>query len=134
MWTYAFLFSSLMVDGDTLLPHRASVMSSRRRTDTPARYISMRASSTLLSRRVPLNDGGLKGDSFEFWHPQGDIPGSGGEISAIMAAAVALTLLITLVSGCLGQFLSLDLQQFIERLLHAISYQLLQLPLYYFLV
>ena len=33
-------------------------------------------------------DGGLKGDSFEFWHPQGDIPGSGGEISAIMAAAV----------------------------------------------
>ena len=83
---------------------------------------------------VSLNDGGLKGDSFEFWHPQGDIPGSGGEISAIMAAAVALTLLIALVSGCLGQFLSLGLQQFIGRLLHAISYQLLQLTLYYFLV
>ena len=40
-----------MVEGDTLLPHRASVISSTRRTDTPARYISMRASSTLLSRR-----------------------------------------------------------------------------------
>ena len=51
MWTYAFLFSSLMVEGETLLPQRASVMSSTRRTDTPARYISMRASSTLLSRR-----------------------------------------------------------------------------------
>ena len=34
-----------------MLPHRASVMSSTRRTETPARYISMRASSTLLSRR-----------------------------------------------------------------------------------
>ena len=40
-----------MVAGETLLPHRASVMSSTRRTETPARYISMRASSTLLSRR-----------------------------------------------------------------------------------
>ena len=39
------------VAGDTLLPHRASVISSTRRTDTPARYISMSASSTLLSRR-----------------------------------------------------------------------------------
>ena len=45
------LFLSLMVAGETLLPHSASVMSSTRRTETPARYISMRASSTLLSRR-----------------------------------------------------------------------------------
>ncbi len=43
MWTYAFLFSSLMVAGDTLLPHRASVISSTLRTETPVRYISMRA-------------------------------------------------------------------------------------------
>jgi hypothetical protein len=47
---YAFLFNSLIVDGDTLLPHKASVISSTLRTDTPARYISMSASSTLLSR------------------------------------------------------------------------------------
>ena len=33
-----------------MLPHRASVMSSTRRTDTPARYI-LRVSSTLLFRR-----------------------------------------------------------------------------------
>ena len=44
-----------MVKGDTLLPHSASVMSSTRRTDTPARYISMRASAAM-----PLNDCGLK--------------------------------------------------------------------------
>ena len=40
-----------MVAGETLLPPNASVMSSTRRTETPAMYISMRASSTLLSRR-----------------------------------------------------------------------------------
>ena len=33
------------------LPHSASVMSSTRRTETPARYISIKASSTELSRR-----------------------------------------------------------------------------------
>ena len=36
----------------TLLPQSASVMSSTRRTDTPAKYISMSASSTLLSLRL----------------------------------------------------------------------------------
>jgi len=40
-----------MVPGLTLVPQRASVMSSTRRTDTPARYISMSASSTDASRR-----------------------------------------------------------------------------------
>jgi hypothetical protein len=46
------LFRSDTVDGDARVPHNASVMSSTRRTDTPARYIiSIRASSTKLSRR-----------------------------------------------------------------------------------
>ena len=40
-----------MVAGETMLPHSASVISSTRRTETPARYISIRASSTLLSLR-----------------------------------------------------------------------------------
>ena len=40
------------MDGDTLLPQSASVMSSTRRTDTPAKYISISASSTLLSLRL----------------------------------------------------------------------------------
>ena len=45
------LLSSLMVVGETLLPHRASEMSSARRRETPARYISMSASSTWFSLR-----------------------------------------------------------------------------------
>ena len=36
---------------DTLVPQRASVISSTRRTDTPARYISIKASSIDVSRR-----------------------------------------------------------------------------------
>ena len=45
------LFRFDTVLGDTRVPHSASVMSSTRRTDTPARYISIKASSTELSRR-----------------------------------------------------------------------------------
>ena len=41
----------IIVAADTFVPQSASVMSSTRRTDTPARYISISASSTLLSRR-----------------------------------------------------------------------------------
>ena len=39
-----------MVEADTLLPHKASVMSSTRRTDTPARYISMLNAMLWLAR------------------------------------------------------------------------------------
>ena len=44
-----------MVPGDTFVPHKASVISSTRRTDTPARYISIRASSTEDSLRRYLS-------------------------------------------------------------------------------
>ena len=49
-----------------------------------------------------------------------------------MAAAIALPLLIVLVSGLLGQLLRL--QQFVEGFLYAASYQLFDLTLDYFLV
>ena len=39
------------VEGETRVPQSASVMSSTRRTETPARYISISASSTEASRR-----------------------------------------------------------------------------------
>src|SRR5262249_58982384 len=48
---FDFLLRSDTVEGDTRVPHNASVISSTRRTDTPARYISISASSTELSRR-----------------------------------------------------------------------------------
>ena len=62
------------------------------------------------------------------------IPGSGGKISVIVTAAVALTSLIAFVAGSLGQFLSLRFQKLVERLLYAAADQLLDLPLDYFLV
>ncbi len=45
------LVQMLTVLADTRVPHSACVMSSTRRTLTPARYISTRASSTEDSRR-----------------------------------------------------------------------------------
>ena len=51
-----------------------------------------------------------------------------------MAAAVALALLIALVPGRLGQFLSLSLQKLVERFLYASAHKFLELPLNYFLV
>ena len=89
---------------------------------------------TALPAAIPLNDGSLKGDSLELRHLEGDIPGSGGEVAVIVAAAVALALFVALISGRLGQFLRLGLQQLVERFLYAASYQLLKLPLDYFLV
>jgi hypothetical protein len=46
------------------LPHTDSVMSSTRRTDTPARYISMNASSTELSRDSEINNRDLVWNRF----------------------------------------------------------------------
>ena len=76
-----------------MLPQRASVMSSTRRTDALAR----------------------------------DIPGSGGEVAAVVAAAVALVLFIALVPGCQGQLLRFGLQQLAEGFLCTASHRLLEL-------
>ena len=56
-------------------------------------------------------------------HLEGDIPGSGGEVSAVVAATVALALLITVVPGRLGQFLRLSLQQLVEGFLYAFAHK-----------
>ena len=65
-----------------------SVISSTRRMDTPARYISI----------IARNDGGLKGNPLELGHLEGDFTGSGNEATATVAAAVALALFIALVA------------------------------------
>ena len=62
------------------------------------------------------------------------IPGSGGQLSVIVTAAVALTGLAALISGGLGQRLRLLLQQLVQRLFHAAADQFLELTLDYFLV
>ena len=89
---------------------------------------------TTFPAAVPLNNGGLKRDPFELGHLESNVSGSGGEVPAIVAAAITLPLLIALVPGSLGQLLRLGFQQFIERFLHAASHQFFKLPLDYFLV
>lgn len=135
MWIYAFLFGSLMVDGDTLLPHSASVTFPPRagRICQPI-HLNESLSRAAFTAAIPLNDCSLKGDALELGHLEGDISGSGGEIAVVVAAAIPLTLLITLIPGSLGQLVGLRLQQFVERLLYTASYEFFELPLDYFLV
>ena len=54
---------------------------------------------TALPAAIPLDNGGLKGDSLELGHLKSDISGSGGEVAAVVAATVALALLIALIPG-----------------------------------
>ena len=49
---HAFWLRLLMVPEETFVPQSVSVISSTRRTDTPTRYISIRASSAEHSRRL----------------------------------------------------------------------------------
>ena len=63
-----------------------------------------------------------------------DVSGSSGMIPVIMAAAVALASLISLIPSRLSEFIRLGLQQLVERFLYAASYQLFALPLDNFLV
>ena len=100
-----------MVEGETLLPQRASVISSTRRTDTPSQvYFNKSLFYAALPAAIPLNNSSLEGDSFEFWHLESNFSGSRSEVAAVVAAAVALALLVTLVPGSLGQLLRLSLQ------------------------
>ena len=63
-----------------------------------------------LPAATALNDGRLKGDPLELGYLEGDVPGSGVEVAAVLAATVALALLVALVPGRSGQFLWLSLQ------------------------
>ena len=83
---------------------------------------------------VPLNNNGLERNLLEFRRFQGDIPGSGSKITAVVTAVVPLPLLIALIPHRLGQFLRLGLQQFVERFLYAAAHKFLELSLDYFLV
>lgn len=80
------------------------------------------------------NNSRHKGNPFELGYLEGDISGSGGEIAAIVSAAVALALLIALISGCLSQLFCLDLQKLVEGFLYAAAHKFLELPLDNFFV
>ena len=69
----------------------------------------------------------LKGDPLELGYLESDVPGASGEAAAVVAAAVALTLLIALIPGRLGQLLRLGLQQLVEGFLYAASHKFLEL-------
>ena len=63
-----------------------------------------------------------------------DISGGSGKIPVIVAAAVPLASLISLIAGCLREFLCLLLQQLIQCFFHTAADQFLELTLDNFLV
>ena len=63
------------------------------------------------------------------WVPEGNVPGSGAKVAAVVAAAIALPPLIALVPGRLGQLLCLGLQQFVESFLYAATHKFLEFVL-----
>ena len=65
---------------------------------------------------------------------QRDIAGDRGKVSVIMTAAVALTGLVALIPGYLGQLLGFRLQQLVECFFHTPADQFFDLDLDYFLV
>ena len=94
----------------------------------------MRASHAAFTAAIPFDNSSFKGDPLELGHLQGNVPGCSGEIPAVVAAAVPLALFIALVPCRLGQPLRLGLQQLVECLLYAASYQLFDLTLDNFFV
>ena len=62
------------------------------------------------------------------------VAGGRGQVPVVVAAAVALTGLVALVSCGLRQLLRFCLQQFVQRFLNAPAHQFLDLPLDYSLV
>ena len=100
MWIYAFLFGSLMVDGDTLLPHSASVTFPPRagRICQPI-HLDESLSRAAFTAAIPLNDGCFKRDALKARHMERDVSGGGSKVPVIVVAVVALTGLIALVTG-----------------------------------
>src|SRR4029450_765788 len=92
------MFSSDTVEGDTRVPHNASVMSSTRRTDTPARYISISASSNrALAPPIALDNSRLKRLLAQLWYPHPYLASLGLQAALVVASAGIATRLAALI-------------------------------------
>ena len=86
---------------------------------------------TALPMAIPLNDGGFKRNALEFGNLESNISESGGEIAVVVATAIALALLVTLVPSSLGQLLRFGPKQLDERFLYTASHKFLKFDLDY---
>src|SRR5215475_8667140 len=99
-------------------------MSSTRRTDTPARYISISASSTEL-----LDNRRLEGLRPKLRDLQPYLAGLGLQLALIVARARVPTRLAALIALRIAQPVRFGLEQGVQRLLHAPSYDPLEVAL-----
>ena len=108
MWIYAFLFGSLMVDGDTLLPHSASVTFPPRagRICQPI-HLNESLSRAAFTAAIPLNDCSLKGDALELGHLQAHPAGLDGKVPRVVAGPIRLAAPVALVARGAGDLVGL---------------------------
>ncbi len=119
IWTAIFWLSSLTVLGLTRVPQRAWVMSSTRRTETPARYISTSASSTLISRRLYRSMiARLEGQLAQLRHLQRHLAGLGVELALVMAGPGVDPLRRMLVALRPAELVRFGVQHGVQRLFH----------------
>ena len=104
--------------GLTRVPQSASVMSSTRRTEIPARYISINASSTEpLPPPVAFDDRSLKGLAPQLRNLEINLAGAGLQRPFIAASAGILPSFATFVTCCPAKLVRLSIQHGIQRLL-----------------
>ncbi len=95
-----------MVAGDTFVPHNVSVISSTRRRNTPARYISKRFFYRGFPAAVAFNDGSLERDTFKLSDIELHFTGGYLEMPFVMPGTVALTVTGALIFVRIDQFIS----------------------------
>jgi hypothetical protein len=101
------------------VPHNASVMSSTRRTDTPARYISISASSTELSRRRYRSMMAVSNVCRRrLRYPQPNLASFGLQAALVVSGAGIPTRLAALIALRIAQPIRLGIEQCVQRLLH----------------
>jgi len=83
---------------------------------------------------IPFNNGGFKGDSFEFWHLKHYFARSRCQVSVVMPGTIPLTRLCTLLFCCFSQVFSFLIQQIVQRFLNTTAHQLFEFSLDDFLV
>src|SRR2546430_7685482 len=100
-------------------------MSSTRRTDTPARYISISASSTLATP-VALDNRRLERLPAQLRNPQPDLTGLGLQAALVVAGAGIATRGAALIALRIAQPIGLGIEQGVQRLLHGASHHSLE--------
>src|SRR5262245_28648274 len=104
------------VEGDTRVPHKASVMSSTRRTGQV--HLDQRLFDRTLAPPIALDDRRLERLPAQLRYPQPDLAGLGLQAALVVAGAGIATRRAALIPLRIAQPIRLGVEQSVQRLLH----------------